>query len=54
MADLCAWRFGKLRGGSIGDAGYNESFGGKNWLLQMLWEDSRGGGCDNYKGGKFH
>jgi len=53
-ADACAWRFGTLLGGSIGNGGYNEQFGGKNWLLQMNWENARGGGCDNFLGGPFH
>jgi hypothetical protein len=52
--DLCAWKWGQLLGGSVGNKGYNETFGGKNWLLQMDWENSRGGGCDNYLGGPFH
>jgi hypothetical protein len=53
-ADLCAWKFGTLLGGQIGNAGYNETFGGHNWLLQMNWENARGGGCDNFLGGPFH
>ena len=52
-ADACAWKWGQLLGGTIGNAGYNESFGGKNWLLQMNWENARGGGCDNFLGGTF-
>jgi hypothetical protein len=53
-ADLCAWKFGTLLGGQIGNGGYNETFGGHNWLLQMNWENARGGGCDNFLGGPFH
>jgi hypothetical protein len=53
-ADLCAWKFGTLLGGSIGNGGYNETFGGHNWLIQMNWENARGGGCDNFLGGPFH
>jgi hypothetical protein len=25
-----------------------------NWLIQMQWENSRGGGCDKALGGKFY
>jgi hypothetical protein len=53
-ADACAWQFGTLLGGSLGNRGYNETFGGHNWLLQMNWENARGGGCDNFQGGPFH
>lgn len=54
-ADACAWRFGTLLGGSFGAGNaYNETFGGHNWLLQMNWENNRGGGCDNFLGGPFH
>jgi hypothetical protein len=54
-ADQCAWKFGTLLGGSFtaGNA-YNEQFGGHNWLIQMEWENARGGGCDNFLGGPFH
>jgi hypothetical protein len=53
-ADKCAWKFGTLLGGTGGVDGYNETFGGHNWLLQMNWENARGGGCDNFLGGPFH
>ena len=53
-ADACAWKWGTLLGGQIGQGGYNQSFGGHNWLLQMNWENARGGGCDNFLGGPFH
>jgi len=53
-ADLCAWKFGTLLGGSVGNKGYNETWGGFNWLVQMNWENARGGGCDNFLGGPFH
>jgi hypothetical protein len=53
-ADLCAWKFGDLLGGQIGNGGFNETFGGHNWLIQMNWENARGGGCDNFLGGPFH
>ena len=54
MGDLCAWNFGQLLGGSMGDKAYNETFGGHNWLLQTLWENKNGGGCVNYLNGPFH
>jgi hypothetical protein len=53
-ADLCAWKFGTLLGGTQGVDGYNETFGGHNWYIQMNWENARGGGCDNFLGGPFH
>jgi hypothetical protein len=53
-ADQCAWKFGTLLGGQINNGGYNEQFGGHNWLIQMEWENARGGGCDNFLGGPFH
>jgi hypothetical protein len=53
-ADACAWKWGTLLGGTLGVDGYNETFGGHNWLLQMNWENARGGGCDNFLGGPFH
>jgi hypothetical protein len=52
--DKCAWKWGLLLGGTVGNAGYNEVIGGHNWLIQMDWENSRGGGCDNYLGGTFY
>ena len=53
-ADMCAYKWGTLLGGSVGNGGYNEQIGGKNFLLQMNWENARGGGCDNFLGGPFH
>jgi hypothetical protein len=47
---LCSWLYGNVTD-TIGNGVYNENFGGKNWLLQMNFEDARGGGCDNYLGG---
>ena len=52
-ADQCSWLFGTLLGGTIGNGGYNETMNGVNYLVQMNWENSRGGGCDNYLGGPF-
>jgi hypothetical protein len=52
-ADQCAWKYGTLLGGSIGNGGYNETMNGVNYLIQMNWENARGGGCDNFLGGPF-
>ncbi len=52
-ADKCAWKFGPTTG-SIGSGGYNQTLGGHNWLIQMNWENARGGGCDQFKGGTFY
>jgi hypothetical protein len=52
-ADQCAWKFGTLLGGSIGNGGYNQTMNGVNYLVQMNWENARGGGCDNFLGGPF-
>jgi len=53
-ADQCAWKFGDLLGGTIGNGGFNETMNGVNYLIQMNWENARGGGCDNFLGGPFH
>jgi hypothetical protein len=52
-ADKCAWKWGPLHG-TIGNGAYNETFGTHNWLIQMNWENARGGGCDQKKGGTFY
>ncbi len=52
-ADKCAWTFGPTTG-SIGSGGYNQTFASKHWLIQMNWENARGGGCDQTKGGTFY
>jgi len=52
-ADKCAWKFGPTTG-SIGSGGYNQTLGGKHWLIQMNWENARKGGCDQTKGGTFY
>jgi hypothetical protein len=52
-ADKCAWLFGPLHG-TLGHGAYNETFGTHNWLIQMNWENSRKGGCDQKKGGTFY
>jgi hypothetical protein len=52
-ADKCAWKFGPTVG-TLGNGAYNETFGSHNWLIQMNWENARGGGCDQALGGKFY
>lgn len=52
-ADKCAWKFGAVTG-TIGSGAFNQTIGGYNWLIQMNWENARGGGCDNYLGGTFY
>jgi hypothetical protein len=52
-ADKCAWKFGPVHG-TMGNGAYNETFGTHNWLIQMNWENSRGGGCDQKLGGTFY
>jgi phosphate-induced protein 1 len=52
-ADKCAWKFGPTTG-TIGNGAYNETFGTHHWLIQMNWENSRGGGCDQKLGGTFY
>jgi hypothetical protein len=51
--DKCAWRFGPVTG-ELGHGAYNQTFGTYNWLIQMNWENARGGGCDKALGGKFY
>jgi len=51
-ADKCAWKWGSLTG-TVGNGGFNQSLAGKHWLIQMNWENSRGGGCAKTKGGSF-
>jgi hypothetical protein len=52
-ADLCAWKWGPFHG-TMGKGAFNQTFGTHNWLIQMNWENSRGGGCDQKKGGTFY
>jgi hypothetical protein len=52
-ADKCAWKFGPFKG-ELGQGAYNQTFGTYNWLIQMNWENARGGGCDKALGGKFY
>jgi len=51
-ADKCNFRFGTTQTASNG-ARFNQTFGGHNWMIQMNWENSRGGGCDQTLGGPF-
>lgn len=52
-ADKCAWKFGPTNTASSG-ALYNQTLAGLNWLIQMNWENARGGGCDQTLGGTFY
>jgi hypothetical protein len=51
--DKCAWSWGPVRG-TVGYGAYNQTFGSHNYLIQMLWENNRGGGCVQTKGGNFY
>jgi hypothetical protein len=51
-ADKCNFKFGPTQTASNG-ARFNQTFGGHNWMMQMEWENSRGGGCDQTLGGPF-
>ncbi|HET7872475.1 MAG TPA: hypothetical protein VFL42_08180, partial [Terriglobales bacterium] len=51
-ADKCNFRFGTTQTAANG-ARFNQTFGGKNWMIQMNWENSRGGGCTQTLGGAF-
>ncbi|HEX2330887.1 MAG TPA: hypothetical protein VHN74_19340 [Candidatus Angelobacter sp.] len=51
-ADKCNFKFGPTQTAANG-AKFNQTFGGKNWMIQMEWENSRGGGCDQTLGGPF-
>ena len=42
-ADKCAWKFGSTQ--PVNGALYNQTLGGRNWLIQMNWENARGGFC---------
>lgn len=52
-ADLCQWKFGPTVG-TIGKGAYNQTLGGRHWLIQMNWENARGGGCVQKLGGTFY
>jgi hypothetical protein len=53
VGDKCAWHWGPVKG-TIGYGAYNQTFNGHHFLLQLLWENSRGGGCVQSKGGTFY
>jgi hypothetical protein len=53
VGDKCAWKWGPLQG-ELGYGAYNHTFGSRNWLIQMTWENTRGGGCVQYRGGAFY
>ncbi len=54
IADKCAWKFGPTQLTATG-ARYNQTFdNGYSWLIQMNWENSRHGGCDQTLGGTFY
>jgi hypothetical protein len=52
-ADLCQWKWGPLVG-TLGKGAYNQTIGGKHWLIQMNWENANGGGCAQKLGGPFY
>jgi hypothetical protein len=52
-ADLCQWKFGPLVG-TLGQGGYNQTLGGRHWLIQMNWENAHGGGCAQKLNGPFY
>ncbi len=51
-ADKCNFKFGPTQTSANGSK-FNQTFGGHNWMIQMEWENSRGGGCDQTLGGAF-
>ncbi|HZD94100.1 MAG TPA: hypothetical protein VE133_07585, partial [Candidatus Sulfotelmatobacter sp.] len=51
-ADKCNFKFGPTQIAPNGSH-FNQTFGGHNWLMQMEWENSRGGGCAQTLGGTF-
>jgi hypothetical protein len=62
-ADKCNFKFGPTTtcttsngctsAGAAAGAKFNQTFGGHDWMIQMEWENSRGGGCDQTLGGPF-
>jgi len=52
-ADKCAWKWGPTTG-TVGNGAYNQTLASRHWLIQMNWENSRGGGCDKVLGGTFY
>src|SRR5215831_16179183 len=51
-ADKCNFRFGPTQTAGNGSL-FNQTLGGLHWLIQMNWENSRGGGCDQTLAGPF-
>jgi hypothetical protein len=51
--DKCVWKWGPVTG-SLGNGAYNTAVAGHHWLIQMNWENARGGGCDQKLSGKFY
>jgi hypothetical protein len=51
-ADKCNFKFGPTQTAANGSR-FNQTFGGHDWMMQMEWENSRGGGCDQTLGGPF-
>ena len=51
-ADKCAWKFGPTQ--TLNGALYNQTLASHKWLIQMNWENNRGGGCDQKLGGTFY
>ncbi len=52
-ADKCAWKWGPTQTSGNGSI-YNQTIASHNWLIQMNWENARGGGCDQTLGGAFY
>ena len=42
-ADKCAWTWGSTT--TVGSYKYNQTFGGRNWLIQQNWVNSGAGFC---------
>ena len=51
--DKCAWKWGPAVG-KLGSGAYNMTAAGHKWLIQMNWENTRGGGCAQKLAGKFY
>ncbi len=51
-ADKCNFKFGPTQTAANG-AKFNQTFNGVHYMIQMEWENSRGGGCDQVLGGPF-
>jgi hypothetical protein len=51
-ADKCNFKFGPTQTAPNG-AKFNQTFNGVHYMIQMEWENSRGGGCDQTLGGPF-